>query len=97
MKGGGHEGENDDVIVATQTLAQLSVMGTHAEAVCFGYRRTNSTDLSEDPSFVSASHPVFHLLPDSIMETERKENEIFRSALTLHLELVSRRKKRAHL
>ena len=39
--GGGGEGETDDVIVATQTLAQLSVVGTHAEAFCFGYGRTN--------------------------------------------------------
>lgn len=29
---GGGEGETDDVIVATQTLAQLSVARTHAEA-----------------------------------------------------------------
>lgn len=32
MEGGGGGGETNDVIVATHTLAQLSVEGTHAEA-----------------------------------------------------------------
>lgn len=40
---GGGEGEPNDVIVTTQTLARLSVVGTHAEAFCCGYDRTNIT------------------------------------------------------
>ncbi len=71
--------------LSTQTLAQLSVVWTHAEAFCFGYCRTNISHTGGDFSHLRASSSFKgrirsltcgHIQPWQEMERKKKGETI---------------------